>query len=120
MKFITLPQIDSILCSQQEFNDAARTLEECYHPPANGLPNPYFAPGGDYGEQWWSLDYALALEGVKWLDFSLGTAMIENFSKMQDDDGRIPLWGAGKVLNYPNTRRWRLYRSILNRPLKLH
>lgn len=105
MKFTELPRIDSTLCSQEDFEDAVRVLEECYSPAVNGLIHPYFAPGGDYGRQWWSLDYALALEGAKWLDFSLGKAMIENFSQIQGADGWVPLWGAGEVANFPNTRR---------------
>lgn len=101
----TIPQIELPFCSQSSFEEAVRALECCYMTnPVSGFVKPFFAPGGVYGWQWWSLDYALAVEGAKWLDFSLGEDMIENLCAGQCADGRIKLLGSDDLRHIPNVR----------------
>ena len=89
MPALSLPDV-----SAEEWKKAVWTLDQCYIPePVSGCVRPSYAPGGSYGHLWWSLDYALAMEGIKWLDFSQARDFIENLCAVQDTDGRVPLYG---------------------------
>ncbi len=87
------PIIQSPNCSREDFEKAVWTLDQCHIPAVAGCVRPAYAPGGAYGPLWWSLDYALAMEGIKWLDFSQAIDFIENLCAIQDTDGRVPLYG---------------------------
>lgn len=92
------------LCLQETMDRAVKTLKNCLMPPCAGLVRPFFAPGGQYGAMWWSLDYALAMEGAKWLGGPYVSDYVENLRAMQRPDGRIPLWGNDAVPHWPNVR----------------
>ena len=79
--------------------DARAVLADCSrHNPDSGMPYPYFCPGvcpsgtGDYGNNWWSLDYALAAEGAMLYDARAGEELILNLLAVQKPDGRVPLY----------------------------
>lgn len=61
---------------------------------AHGFVHPYFAPGANYGDNWWEIDSSAALEAWKWIDFGFSMDAMRNFPLVQKSDGRIPLWGA--------------------------
>ena len=61
--------------------------------PAFGFIHPYIAPGGLYGDCWWSLDAALAVDGLLWIEPQMGRYLLENLMAVQKPDGRIPLYG---------------------------
>ena len=89
-----IPELDLPVCPAQDWRKAVWTLDQCRIPePAAGCVKPSYAPGGSYGHLWWSLDYALAMEGIKWLDFTQAEDFIENLCAVQDADGRVPLYG---------------------------
>ena len=105
------PQIDCALCSQADLDGAADVLERCrIVKPVPGMPRPAFKPGAcpaernDYGDHWWSLDYALIVEGAKWLDFSTGEDLVENLSAVQEADGRVRLWSVDRFGASQNVR----------------
>ena len=53
--------------------NALEVLEQCkVETPCWGFTHPFFAPGGQYGVQWWHLDGAVALDGYKWIDQKTG------------------------------------------------
>lgn len=81
--------------SQSDFEYALECLELCKQEsaPEYGFRYPYFAPGGDYGKQWWQLDASIALCGYKWFDQEFAEKAILNFIESQKEDGRICLWG---------------------------
>ncbi len=88
--------------TQAQFADAFAVLEECKvpHLPTLGFAYPFMGPGGQYGHCWWERDTALALSGYKWLDQDFCERCLENFSLVQKENGRIPLYGYDKVLDY--------------------
>ena len=104
MKLIGCP-----FCSQNAFEDAQRVLSEAKVPaspesPVYGMDRPFYAPGGYYGQCWWSLDYALALEGAKWLDFAAARDLIHNLRRTQRPDGRVMLYGADSFAHIPSVK----------------
>ena len=98
---LVAPRIDCEFCSQDDLDAAVETLEMCYlREPKFGLVRPFFKPGAcpsgvnDYGGKWWSLDYALAVEGAKWLDFGIGEDLVTNLCAVICPDGRMKLYSA--------------------------
>lgn len=81
---------------QKDFDAALHTIEGSRKAacPQKGFTTSYFAPGGYYGEDWWQLDFSLALTGYKWFDQAFCETAILNFETAQREDGRIPLWGS--------------------------
>lgn len=91
-------------CTQEALDCAVETLKTCYSEPVEGFVRPFFAPGGAYGNHWWSLDYALAVEGAKWLSIFAGADLVRNLAAVQCADGRIPLWGPDSFGHIPNVK----------------
>lgn len=82
---------------QEEFEDAFAVLEECKATPSHGFINPFMGPGGQYGNCWWERDSSLTLNGYCWLDQKFSEDALYNFTLVQKDNGRIPLWGNDRV-----------------------
>lgn len=82
--------------TQADFDKAFKTIELSKQVPCprKGFTKPYFSPGGYYGEDWWQLDFSVALTGYKWADQDFCQESILNFETGQRPDGRIPLWGS--------------------------
>jgi len=92
-------------CSEKDFADAIAVIEESkMRDVVLGLVKPAYAPGGYYGQCWWSLDYALACEGVKWYDFETARDLIHNLRATQCEDGRIKLYGIDNFNHIPNVQ----------------
>ncbi|MBO4423777.1 MAG: hypothetical protein J5879_10070, partial [Clostridia bacterium] len=83
--------------SQDQFGDAFSVLEECLQEPSHGFEYPYFGPGGQYGHCWWERDSSLTLNGYSYLDFEFCKKALYNFTLVQKENGRIPLWGNDRV-----------------------
>ncbi len=104
------PLIDCSLCSQADLDGAVDVLNRCRVAAGQGMPRPYFKPGvcpsgrNDYGDRWWSLDYALIVEGTKWFDFTTGDDLVENLCAVQGEDGRIRLWSVDRFGAWQNVR----------------
>lgn len=97
-----LPKLTVPICTQAEFIEAVRTVELCASSEkVYGVTRPFFAPGGKYGTCWWSLDYALAVDGYKWIDPRCETDFLYNLQAMQDADGRILLYGIDNFDHVP-------------------
>ena len=75
--------------------------------PAYGFTEPFFPPGATYGRNWWQIDSSTALEAWKWHDFAFCRRSIENFRRVQRQDGRIPLWGEDLIPKSPHHSRQR-------------
>ena len=90
------PVLHAPFCSAEAFDRAFRVLETNTVGedllPVGGFTRPFLTPGGGYGAGWWSLDSALAAEGVKWTDPALAEGLIANLAAVQRPDGRIPFW----------------------------
>ena len=86
--------------TQEQFADAFTVLEECKATPALGFPYPFMGPGGQYGNCWWERDTALTLLGYRWLDPDYCRTALDNFTFVQKENGRIPLYGYDRVLDY--------------------
>ena len=86
--------------TQEQFADAFAVLEECKSTPALGFPYPFMGPGGQYGNCWWERDTALTLLGYRWLDPDYCRKALENFTLVQKENGRIPLYGYDRVGDY--------------------
>ena len=86
--------------TNEEFTDAFAVLEECKSVPALGFPYPFMGPGGQYGNCWWERDSALTLWGYRWLDREYCLKSLENFLFVQKENGRIPLYGYDRVLDF--------------------
>ena len=86
--------------TQEQFADAFAVLEECKSTPALGFPYPFMGPGGQYGNCWWERDTALTLLGYRWLDPDYCRTALANFTFVQKENGRIPLYGYDRVLDY--------------------
>ncbi|MBQ3869950.1 MAG: hypothetical protein II777_05320 [Clostridia bacterium] len=54
-------------------------------------------PGGQYGNCWWERDSSLTLNGYCWLDQKFSENALYNFTLVQKENGRIPLWGNDRV-----------------------
>ncbi len=90
-------------CSGESFAQAFDVLQEArVDKPAFGFDRPFYAPGGYYGACWWSLDYALACEGVKWIRFDEALNLIHNLRRTQCTDGRVKLYGADRFEHIPS------------------
>ncbi len=85
--------------TQEQFEDAFAVLEECKASPCLGFRHPFMAPGGLYGHCWWERDSSLTLNGYCWLDQAFAEKALENFTYVQKENGRIPLWGNDRVGN---------------------
>ena len=83
--------------TREQFTDAFTVLEECKSVPALGFPSPFMGPGGQYGNCWWERDTALTLLGYRFLDPDYCRTALENFTFVQKENGRIPLYGYDRV-----------------------
>jgi len=83
--------------TQEQFEDAFAVLEECKATPCWGFVHPFMGPGGQYGNCWWERDSSLTLNGYCWLDQKFAENALENFTLVQKENGRIPLWGPDRV-----------------------
>jgi len=91
--------------SQEAWDKAVETVQVCHQQtPVRGLIKPYYAPGGKYGADWWSLDYTLIIDAVKWFNFAEAEEYIQNLAAVQRPDGRIPLYGAEYFGHVPNVQ----------------
>ena len=86
--------------TQEQFADAFAVLEECKAIPVLGFPYPFMGPGGQYGNCWWERDTALTLLGYRWLDRDYCRRALDNFTFVQKENGRIPLYGYDRVGDY--------------------
>ncbi len=82
---------------QDQFADAFSVLHECMQEPSHGFIYPYMGPGGQYGHCWWERDSSLTLSGYSYLDFEYCKKALLNFTYVQKENGRIPLWGNDRV-----------------------
>lgn len=82
---------------RDQFEDAFSVLRECMQEPSHGFIYPYFGPGGQYGHCWWERDSSLTLSGYSYLDFEYCKKALLNFTFVQKENGRIPLWGNDRV-----------------------
>ena len=87
---------------QTEFADAFKVLDELIvrDLPRYGFRYPFMGPGGYYGGCWWERDSSLTLLGYRWLDQGFCEKALENFTFVQKENGRIPLWGNDRVQDY--------------------
>ncbi len=93
------------LCTQEDFDKAVDTLKLCrVQTPCFGFEKPFFAPGGEYGSCWWSLDGALAVDGYKWIDPECETDLVYDLAAVQKQDGRIPLYGIDDFTHIPSVK----------------
>ena len=88
--------------TQEEFEDAFSVLDECIVRtlPCLGFTNPFMGPGGQYGSCWWERDSTLTLNGYCWLDQKFCEDALDNFTRVQKENGRIPLYGGDRVGDY--------------------
>ncbi len=105
MNFNCPVELECPFCSNSDFEKAIKTVRNCYIPsPKNGMVKGFFAPGGEYGADWWSLDYSLVVDGAKWIDFSSAVDLIDNLCAVQCGDGRIKLYGTDGFAHVPNVK----------------
>ena len=99
---MSIPKIKLPGISQADFADAFQTLEECRidSVPVKGFRYPFFAPGGQYGPDWWNIDSSLALRGYRWKDRTFAENSLRNFFFVQKENGRIPLYSYDHVEPY--------------------
>ena len=82
--------------TQEQFDDAFRVLDECTIDsgfPVYGFIYPFMSPGGHYHGNWWIRDSVLTLSGRKWAEPEFVRNSLLNFTFVQRENGRIPLWG---------------------------
>lgn len=110
MVFLSIKADEKLLC-QADLDKAVDVLNNCYSNVLGyGLVKPYFKPGAcpiernDYGDKYWSLDYALAVDGAKFLDFSVAEDFVENISAVQEENGRVRLYGPDDFSAFPNVK----------------
>ena len=102
MNFNCPVELECPFCSNSDFEKAIKTVRNCYIPsPKNGMVKGFFAPGGEYGADWWSLDYSLVVDGAEWIDFSSAVDLIDNLCAVQCGDGRIKLYGTDGFAHVP-------------------
>ncbi len=94
---VAMIKIDLPGISQEQFEDAFNVLEECKAVPALGFTDPFMGPGGVYGNCWWERDTSLTLNGYCWLDNAFAMKALYNFTRVQKENGRIPLYGYDRV-----------------------
>lgn len=99
---VKIPKIKLAGIPQEDFTDAFQTLEECRIDtvPVKGFQYPFFAPGGQYGPDWWNIDSSLALRGYRWKDRKFAENSLRNFFGVQRENGRIPLYSYDHVHPY--------------------
>lgn len=85
--------------TQAQFDDAFAVLRECMQEPSHGFEYPYFGPGGQYGHCWWERDSSLTLAGYCYHNCEFCKNALLNFTLVQKENGRIPLWGNDRVGN---------------------
>lgn len=97
---ITCPIINDM-----DVEKAIKTIETCYFTTlVHGLTRPFYGPGGEYGNDCWSLDYTLIMEAVKWLIPERAADYVENLARMQGEDGRIKLYGSEFFGHIPSVK----------------
>lgn len=101
---IKTPKINIPFCSQEEFEKAALTVEMCVKPPVHGFIHDFIAPGGAYGNCWWSLDGALGADGFKWIDTDCDRKFLLNLCETQLPNGRIKLYGIDNFGHIPSVK----------------
>ena len=100
-----VPLIKLPFCTQDEFDNAVKTVEMCkVERPVWGFMHPFFAPGGAYGECWWSLDAALAVDGYKWIDYSCEEDIVNNLLETMESVGRVKLYGIDGFGHIPSVK----------------
>ena len=100
-----VPLIKLPFCTQEEFDNAVKTVEMCkVERPVWGFMHPFFAPGGAYGECWWSLDAALAVDGYKWIDYTCEEDIVNNLLETMESDGRVKLYGIDGFGHIPSVK----------------
>lgn len=99
-------RINGLDCfSQQHLEDALAVIRESrVDEPALGAKKPFYAPGGEYGKCWWSLDYSQSAEAVKWYDFKEALSLIDTLYDTQKPDGRVLLYGFDAFGHIPNVQ----------------
>jgi hypothetical protein len=65
--------------------------------PSHGFVYTYMGPGGQYGHCWWERDSSLTLNGYCRRDLEYCKKALYNFTLVQKENGRIPLWGNDRV-----------------------
>ncbi len=107
-------KINCSFCTQNEIDNAIKVIESCYvEETAPDMVKRHFTPGGfgaNYGNYWWSLDYALIVDGAKWLDFTYAKDLVDNLLHTQCEDGRVKLYGKDTFAHschgpYPDEKR---------------
>ena len=83
--------------TQAQFTDAFDVIKECRQEPSHGFVYPYMGPGGQYGHCWWERDSSLTLNGYCRRDLEYCKKALYNFTLVQKENGRIPLWGNDRV-----------------------
>jgi hypothetical protein len=100
-----IPRIELPGVSQSDFAEAFKVLNECLvvDVPIAGFEQPFLAPGGAYGQNWWQLDGSLNLAGSKWANQTFAENVIRGFISVQaqNPDGRIDLWGGAPARGAP-------------------
>ena len=100
-----MPEITLPFCTASEFENAVKTVEMCkVERPVWGFVHPFFAPGGAYGECWWSLDAALAVDGYKWIDYTCEEDIVNNLLENMEPDGRVKLYGIDEFGHIPSVK----------------
>ncbi len=100
-------RINGEYCSKEAIEQAIAVVKGCYctATPCYKMNKGFFTPGANgagYGGCWWSLDYALIVDGAKWLDFSYATDFLDNMLSAQEADGRVRLYGTEYFGHIPN------------------
>lgn len=97
MNIENIPKIQCDFCTQEEFEHAIGVMAGCYTVNSEELEKGFFSPGANgesYGLGWWSLDYALIVDGAKWIDFNVAKDFVDNMLYAQCEDGRVKLYSA--------------------------
>ena len=99
----SIPKIRLPFLTSDAVENAVHTIELCRsESKVYDFRLPFFAPGGMYGDCWWSLDYALAVDGYKWIEPACEEDFIANLAGTQCPDGRIRLYGIDDFHAFPN------------------
>jgi len=105
MDYTGIPRLTASFCDSKTFEDAFRVLDECtVSKPTLGFDLPFCAPGGAYGDCWWSLDSALAVYGYIWAEPEMGANLIKNLAASQCKDGRVKLYGIDRFGHVPSIK----------------
>ncbi len=103
------PTLNADFCTNEEFAQAVAVIADCYREAAPDAPMSlgYFTPGAGgahYGNNCWSLDYALTVDGAKWLNPTLAADLVYNLRRAQEPDGRVKLYTADAFGHIPNVK----------------